>query len=189
MNKPEPASRGGKLSSTHAISLTSLLVVLALGGCASPASYQGMVPPDFQAAKKHAATVKVAATGGRETQALGKSQISDADFAKALAEAITESRTFSKVVHDSGADYLLTVSIISIEQPSFGLSFQVKMEAGWTLKRVETDKVVWQESIVSEHTATPGDAFAAVKRLRLATEGAAKNNIAEGLSRISKLSL
>jgi len=63
------------------------------------------------------------------------------------------------------------------------------MEAGWTLKRVETDKVVWQESIVSEHRATPGDAFAAVKRLRLATEGAAKNNIAEGLSRISKLSL
>ena len=49
--------------------------------------------------------------------------------------------------------------------------------------------VVWQESIASEYTATPGDAFAAVKRLRLATEGAAKNNIAEGLSRISKLSL
>jgi hypothetical protein len=186
MNASRPTPLREKLFSAPAISLISLLV---LGGCASPASYQAMVPSDFKAAKKHAATVKVAATGGRETQVLGKSQISDAEFAKALTEAITESRTFSRVVQDNGADYLLTVSIISIEQPSFGLSFQVKMEAGWTLKRVETDTVVWQESIVSDYTATPGDAFAAVKRLRLATEGAAKNNIAEGLSRISRLSL
>jgi hypothetical protein len=56
----------------------------------------------FPGSKKHAATVKVGATGGRETQAMGKSQISDADFAKALAEAITESRTFSRVVQDNG---------------------------------------------------------------------------------------
>jgi hypothetical protein len=189
MNASTPVTYGRKLSSITPLPFISLLLLLLLGGCAAPASYQAMVPSDFQAAKKHAATVKVAATGGRETQALGKSQISDAEFAKALAEAITESRTFSRVVQDNGADYLLTVSIISIEQPSFGFSFQVKMEAGWTLKRVETDTVVWQESIVSEHTATPGDAFAAVKRLRLATEGAAKNNIAEGLSRVSKLSL
>jgi hypothetical protein len=189
MKEPGITPLGEKLFSRPAISLTGLLLLLLLGGCAAPASYQAMVPSDFQAAKKHAATVKVAATGGRETQALGKSQISDAEFAKALTEAITESRTFSRVMQDNGADYLLTVSIISIEQPSFGFSFQVKMEAGWTLKQMETDKVVWQESIVSEYTATPGDAFAAVKRLRLATEGAAKNNIAEGLSRISKLSL
>jgi hypothetical protein len=92
-------------------------------------------------------------------------------------------------VQDNGADYLLTVSIISMEQPSFGPSFQVRIEAEWTPKRVETDKVVWQEWIVSENTAVPGDAFATVKRLGLASEGAAKNNIAEGLSRISKLSL
>jgi hypothetical protein len=78
--------------------------------------------------------------------------------------------------------------MFSMEQPSFGLSFTVKLEAGWSLKRAD-GSVVWQESIKSEHTSTPGDAFAAVERLRLATEGAAKENIAQGLSKISALKL
>jgi hypothetical protein len=83
----------------------------------------------------------------------------------------------------------LTVTIFNLDQPSFGFSFTVKMEAGWSLRRADTGAVVWQESIKSEHTATTGDAFAAVKRLRLANEGAAKENIAQGLSKISTLSL
>jgi hypothetical protein len=163
--------------------------LLALGGCASPATYQSMIPRDFEVARKHSETVKVATAGGRETNAIDKPQISNETLAKALAEAITESRTFSKIVQGNGADYLLTVNIFSIEQPSFGMSFLVKMEVGWTLKRANSDAIVWQEAIKSEHTATPGDAFAAVKRLRLATEGAARNNIAQGLAKISKLSL
>ena len=61
----------------------------------------------------------------------------------------------------------------------FGLTYTVKMEAGWTLQRADNSTVVWQESIKSEHTATFSDAFAAVTRLRLATEGAARDNIAK----------
>ena len=76
-----------------------------------------------------------------------------------------------------------------MEQPSFGLSFTVKLEAGWTLKRASNAQSVWQESIKSEFTATTSDAFAAVTRLRLATEGAARNNISAGLARISELNL
>ena len=76
-----------------------------------------------------------------------------------------------------------------MDQPSFGLTFTVKMEAGWQLKRVSDGSMVWQESIKSENTATTGDAFAAVTRLRLATEGAARKNIEQGLSRISALKL
>ena len=167
----------------------SIIGLLALGGCASPASHQSMIPTDFDVVRKHPATVNVATSGGRETEAIGKSQISNETLAKALTEAITKSQTFSRVVQGDGADYLLTVSIFSIEQFSFGLSYLVKMEVGWTLKRADTDKIVWQEAIKSEHTATPGDAFAAVKRLRLATEGAARNNIAQGLAKISKLTL
>jgi hypothetical protein len=70
----------------------------------------------------------------------------------------------------------------------FGGSFTVKMEAGWTLKRA-SGATVWQESIKSEHTATMGDAMVGVTRLRLATEGAARNNIATGLAKIGQLNL
>ena len=65
----------------------------------------------------------------------------------------------------------------------------VKIETGWTLTRASNSKIVWQEAIRSEHTSTPGEAFAGVTRVRLATEGAVKNNIAEALSRIATLSL
>lgn len=172
----------------HSLAI-SIIVLFALGGCATPASHESMIPTNFDIVKKHSATVNVATSGGRETESIGKSQISDEALAKALTEAITKSQTFSKVVQGNEANYLLTVSIFSVEQPSFGLSYLVKMEVGWTLKQADTSKIVWQEAIKSEHMATPGDAFAAVKRLRLATEGAAKNNIEQGLAKISKLAL
>jgi hypothetical protein len=71
----------------------------------------------------------------------------------------------------------------------FGMAMTVKLEAGYTLKRMGDSKVVWQEAIRSEHTSTPGEAFAGVTRVRLATEGAVKNNIAEALSKIAALAL
>jgi hypothetical protein len=160
-----------------------------LAGCATPTTYEGMVPTAFDNAKRHAQSVSVAVSGGRETDATDKPQISDAAFTQALTQAIAQSRTFSRVVTGAGGDYLLTVALTGLDQPSFGFSFTVKMEAGWTLRRASTGAVVWQQAILSEHTATTSDAFAAVTRLRLATEGAARNNIAQGLARISRLEL
>jgi hypothetical protein len=149
-----------------------------------------MVPTTFNTAKKHPGTVGVSVSGGKETNATGKPQISDATFTQSLTESIVKSQTFSKVVQgSSGADYLLTVTLFGMEQPSFGLSFTVNLEAGWTLKRASNAQTVWQESIKSTFTATTSDAFAAVVRLRLATEGAARNNISAGLARISDLNL
>jgi len=167
-----------------------LCVYLAvLGGCATPATYEGMVPADFTPAKKHPQTVSVAVSGGKETESTGKAQISDATFSQALVESITKSQTFSRVVEGKGGNYLLSVILSELEQPSFGFTFTVKMEAGWTLRRMDGGKIVWQESIRSEGTATTSDAFAAVTRLRMATEFAAKNNIAAGLAKISQLNL
>jgi hypothetical protein len=168
-----------------------LLLVCAalLGGCATGASHDAMVPTGITAANKHPQSVTVEVTGGQETDALGKSQVSNESFAQALEQAITQSQTFSRVIKGSGQDYRLSVVIAGLQQPSFGFSFTVKMEAGWTLKRADTGAVVWQESIRSEHTAGGGDAFAGVVRLRMATEGAARNNISQGLGRISQLKL
>ncbi len=173
-------------------SLAACLVVLAtalLGGCATPTTSQGMTATGIQTTTKHAKSVGVTTAGGQETEATGKAQISNAAFSQALINSINNSKTFSSAVQGKGGDYQLTVTIFNMEQPSFGLSFTVKLEAGWTLTRADTGAVVWQESIKSEHTATTSDAFAAVERLRLATEGAARNNIAQGLTKISSLKL
>lgn len=163
--------------------------VAVLAGCATATTYEGMVPTTIDIGRRHTGTVSLAVSGGRETDAMDKPQITDAAFTQALTEAISKSQMFSRVVRGAGGDYLLTVGITGLDQPSFGFSFTVKMEAGWTLRRVSTGAVVWQQAILSEHTATTSDAFAAVTRLRLATEGAARNNIAQALARISRLDL
>jgi len=163
--------------------------VVLLGGCAKATTSTGMVPTSFEVARTHPQTVSVDVTGGQETGSMGKPQISNATFQQALVESITKSQMFSRVVEGAGGDYLLSVVLFSMDQPTMGFDFTVKMEAGWTLKRANTSATVWQEAIRSVYTATTDDAFAAITRLRLATEGAARNNIAEGLSKISKLNL
>jgi len=118
----------------------------------------------------------------------GRKESPDADLAKALVESINKSRVFSRVIPGTGADYVLQVAIISIEQPTFGGTLKVKMEAAWTLRRGD-GTVVWQEAIQSMHLVTVGEEFVAATRLRVATEGAARENIKQGLAKISRLNL
>lgn len=153
-------------------------LVALFWGCATPATFEGMVPTSFQTAKSHPQTVRVNVTGGQETVAVGRPQVTNSAFTQALTASITKSRTFSRVIEDQSqkADYLLTVTLFSMDKRVFGRT--VKMEAGWTLRRADTETVVWQDSIISEHTDAD---------IKLATEGAARNNIAQGLRKISKL--
>ena len=176
------------LNTTHNFlrSVAVLGFVALASGCATPSTYEGMVTDSADGMTKHPYKVDVTVGGGHETSSMGKSQISDDTFQKALVESITKTGVFSQVVQAKGGDYKLNVVIMNIEQPSFGLSFTVKMEAAWSLKRADST-TVWQESIRSEHTATTSDAFVGTTRLRMATEGAARNNIKLGLAKISSL--
>ncbi len=76
-----------------------------------------------------------------------------------------------------------------MSKPMFGASFTVNMEAAWSLSEQKTKKVVMRDSIKSSNTATMGQAFVGVTRLRLAVEGAVRKNIRLGLMGVSKLKL
>ena len=151
-----------------------------LSGCSTVATFEGMVPTSFETANTHPKTVRVSVSGGQESVALGRPQITDAAFNQALIASINKSRTFSKVIEDKNAseDYLLTVTLFSMDKLVY--RHTVKLEAGWTLRRAATAAIVWRESIRSE--SPHGD-------LRAATEAAARNNIAQALAKISKLNL
>lgn len=168
--------------------LPMALVAIAFTGCATPATKEAMTASTITVTKKHSQTVSVTVSGGKETNSAGKSQISDLAFRQAIIDSINQSQVFSKAM-ETGGQYSLTAVITSMDQPSFGLNFTVKMEAAWTLKKADTGATVWQEVVKSEHTATTSDAFAGVARLRMANEGAAKNNIANALAKISTLKL
>ncbi len=138
-----------------------------------------MVPPTIETAKKHPHSVRVIVTGGQEDPAIGRPHITDAAFNQALVESITKSQVFLKIIQDqtAKADYLLTVTLFSMDKLVFGRT--VTMEAGWTLRRADNGAVIWQEAIVSQ---SQGNVI-------VGTEAAARNNIAQGLGKISKLNL
>jgi len=171
----------------------SFLCLLAswavLSGCSTPATSKSMVVSTFSLQKVFPYSVSVNVLGGKETSAMDKSQISNETFMQAIADSLYKSGLFSKIIHGKNADYLLNVMIFNLAQPSFGFSFTVKMEAVWSLAHADSKKVLMRESVRSSFTATTGDAFAGVTRLRIATEGAAQENIRLGIKKLSQLNL
>ena len=168
-----------------------LMVVCAgfLTGCASPATVQGMRPQSLALQNRHSYSVNVQAAGGRNTNPLWTSEISDDAFVNAIRESIATSGLFRSVIAAGSGDYLLEVIIINVDKPLIGLDLTVNLTANWKLTHIPTGKVVYQELILKHYTATFGDSAVAIKRLRLAEEGAARKNIEEGLTQLSRLNL
>ena len=163
-------------------------LMLLLAGCASaPATTEGMAANSYDVVQQHRGTVAVQTSGGEEASLTHPAQISDAALAQAIEEAILASGVFDEVA--PAADYRLSVQLFSLEQPTIGFSMSVHMEAGWTLTRLADDEIVWRESISSSFAGGAFDAFSAVERIRLATEGAARRNIQEGIRKLSELDL
>lgn len=175
---------------TRRLAAPALCVAAALlGGCAiAPSTPASITPAAAEPATKHAKTVAVAVGGVDAGSTKAKLHLSDATVTEALVAAIEKNKTFSRVVKGAGADYQLSVSLINADYPSFGASFMVKNEMAWSLKRAD-GTTVWQESIKSEGLATAGEAFAGSERLRMAGERAARDNIAQGLTKIGQLKL
>lgn len=169
--------------------LAAGILALALTGCSSPASREAMTPQALVVSKHHPYSVHVQTAGGTETGALDSSNIADADLKAAIEDGIVQSKLFKSVVQGSGGDYELIVRVTSLSKPIFGATFTVEMETAWSLTRLADRSVAMRKSVKSSGTATMGDAFAAVTRLRLAVEAAARDNISQGLRAISEQSL
>jgi hypothetical protein len=169
--------------------LLIIAIVALVEGCASPATKQEIIVDETSFGTQHPYSVTVIAGGGGETDATGYTNISNEDLAGAIEESILNAGLFSSVVKGDGADYKLSVYLISMSKPMFGFSFTVDMEMSWSLVNTKTGEAVMRESVKSSHTATAGEAFAAVTRIRIAVEGAAEDNIRQGLQKIAKLSL
>lgn len=166
-----------------------VMVVGGVSGCASPAKSTGMTVRDVKIQKQHPYSVKIVVEGGSSTDPLGFTPVSNEAFAEAVANSIIRLKLFSEVRNDGGGDYLLSIQIFSIEQQPIGFNMTTYVEVGWNLVDVVTGKRVMRKVINSSYTATVGEAFAGVKRIRLATEGAVRKNIEEGIQEIAKLDL
>jgi len=169
--------------------LSVVLVLQQLAGCASATKSTAMVAESDAMQHRHPYSVQVQVSGGHETGTMDNSQISNEAFTEALVESIEKTGVFAETRQAGNADYLLHVTLLDLEQPIFGASMKVRMEAAWMLINNASGETVWKQAIESQYTAGAFDAFAAVTRIRLATEGAARNNIQQGIALLSGLDL
>jgi hypothetical protein len=190
--KSSPIFTKNKLTKARAIMIrlvALLFAALMFTGCASPTNPVAMVPVDYVPGKVQPYSVSVNVTGGQDTSALDKSNVADADLKTAIEETILKTKAFKQLVKVGDADYELSAAVITVNQPMMGFSFTVKTDLAWKLRKVGGDSAVWRKVIQSEHTTNAGEAFAGVVRLRMATEGAIKNNIESALKEIAVLEL
>jgi len=162
--------------------------VLFLFGCASGAKkenmvYEPSVPMSYDTKLKNSVDVEET-SGGKNTNPAWTSEISNEAFSGAVKESLDRQGLLS----DSGI-YKLQITLIKVDQPLFGLNLEVTTHVKYTLTDSSNNSVVFSETIIKPYTATVGDAFAAVKRLRLANEGSGKENIKGLLEKLAELKI
>jgi hypothetical protein len=86
----------------------------------------------------------------------------------------------------AAAPYTLRTVLADMEQPLGGLDMTVVVTVHYTIVD-RHNAVVFDEKIVTPFTASVGDAFYGVKRLRIASEGAIRSNIAALITRLQAL--
>lgn len=158
-----------------------------LSACASGAkienmSYQGEVKSYDGSFKENVGLSGV--SGGKKTNPAWTSQISDEAFTGAVKSSLEAQGLLSK-----DGRYNLAIRMVKVKQPVFGLNFKVETHVQYTLTNSTDNSVVLNETIVAPYTATFNDAFAGVKRLRLANEGSGKKNIEKFLEKLSELKI
>lgn len=123
-------------------------------------------------------------TGGEETNSAWTSEISSDAFSCAVKESLLAQGLLS-----NKGRYKLKLEMLKVDQPMFGFDMEVTTHVQYILTDTSNNSIILNETIVAPHTATFGDAFAGVKKLRLANEGAGKKNIESLLEKLSALKI
>lgn len=164
--------------------LSIVVAAYVLVGCATPASQQAMTVDTtdmtVQLSEKLKGQVFVRnVTGGKDTNPLWTSQVDSQSFKVALEQSL------SSVGYKSDsptAKYKIDANLQDLNQPGFGLTFNVQSTVTYT---VTTDGGSKNVPITATGTATTSDAFIAIERLKIANEKSIKENIKVFINRFT----
>ena len=106
-------------------------------------------------------------------------------FSTALVESLRKIGLFKTVETSGSSAFRLDTTIEDVAYPLQMGNVTVTLQVDWRLIRISDNQVLWHDKILSTYTATVGDAFNGMKRCRLATEGAARQNIEQGLAKLA----
>ena len=158
---------------------------LFAGACATPAEVKNMVvdtPRNIEPkdpALKHGMCV-TSVEGGEETNPLWTSQVDNASFKAALEGSLKAQMLLAEP--PANCSFSLRAHLLGLNQPSFGFNMTVGSNVNYEVTKSGSDIVYLAHSQSASYTATVGQAFAGVERLRLANEGSIKENIRQFIS-------
>lgn len=169
--------------------ITVLAVVLAaslsIGGCATQATSQSMTVPatvsSVRANSKLKGLISVSEVrGGKDTNPLWLSQVSNDGFKQALEQSLALTGYLAK---SGEAKFNLDAELVSLDQPVFGLSFDVTSSVTYRLISSSEIKTI---PVVAVGTATFSDSWVGVERMRIANEKSIQKNIQELINALGK---
>jgi hypothetical protein len=156
--------------------LAIVVITAALVGCASPATQQAMLVDRNDINSKISVKLKESiyvqnVGGGKDTNPLWTSQVDSKTYKSALENSLTAVGYRS---YDSNAKYKVDAVLQELDQPLFGLTFDVKSTVAYTVTTPDGLKSI---PITATGTATTSDAFMGIERLKIANERSIKENI------------
>lgn len=170
-----------------------ILLLAALSGCATPARIDQMTAKKIDTSKiinetplKNNLSLK-SVSGGESTNPLWVSKVGGDDFKQALEQSL---KTVMLLASDqSKSSYLLGTTLISLDQPFIGLDLKVTATVEYSLEERATGRKVFSKTISTPFTATFSDAALAFERLKIANEGAVRENIEEIIDELLSLNI
>lgn len=126
-------------------------------------------------------------SGGKKTNPMWISNVAGPDFERALESSLNAAGLLAK---DRQASlYQVKADLVKMDQPFLGLDMTVTAYVRYELVERETGKAIYSKEVQTPFTATMGDAFLGVERLKVANEGAVKANIKQFITEILSLDL
>ncbi len=171
-----------------------ILVLIALvTGCASPAKMENMTISSeewgqFKGSVKLKNNIIVETiSGGKGTNPLWTSEISNEDFKQAMMNSLADAQYLSSSSESS--EYSLSAVLIEVKQPLLGASMTPTTIISYSLVDKENKEEIFYKKVTTPYTAKWNAAFLGVERLRLANEGSARNNIKSLIENLNELDI
>lgn len=173
----------------HVRAVLALAMLALVAACAQPARVSQMAVSDNVLAPVVStnpglqnSTTVASVIGGKETNPMWTSQVNNPEF----KEALERSLEFNGVLAPTPdkASYDVTVTLSELSQPLLGFDLTVTSVVNYRVTRHSDGGEVLIQKVTKPFTADFSSSLVAVERLRLANEGAIRENIREFLTHL-----
>lgn len=161
-----------KLSIQQTLLGASAILTCFLASCAGDATIRAMMPTPTVPLQRTGLPVQAVVINGTVRDGILPNILKD-DFKQALERSLVRSGLFT---HVGGDGMRVEAFITSIKHTRAGEKLRVQMEVRYALRR--RSLVVWRKTVGSSYEVPMHEVTADLVRLREATEGAARENIA-----------